>query len=766
MATVKKDYKVIGSRPVRHDGVDKVTGKAIYSADFSISDLLHGKVLRSPIAHGIIKKIDTSKAEKLPGVRAIVTSKDFIGSSDKNIETAEDRNAGETTRLKYLRDNVLASDKLLYIGQPVAAVAATSSHIAEEAISLIELEYETLEPVLNTTQGLSSKSIIHQELETKELGTKVPGKTNLAEHIQHKLGDPEEAFKHAEIIVERELTTETVHQGYIEPHAATASWSKDGRITVWCSTQGAFPARDTTADILGVPISQVKVVPLEIGGGFGGKIPVYLEPVAALLSRASGHPVKLVMSRKEVFECTGPTPGTLMRVKIGADKSGKFIAAQAHLEFEAGAFPGSPVAAGSYCVFAAYDIPNVLIDGYDVIVNKAKTAAYRAPGATMAAFATETVIDEVAEKLQMDPAEIRLINTAKKGTRRADGPVYPTIGCEEVIKTIKDSEHYNSPITEPHVGRGIAIGYWFNVGLESACTISLSKNGTINLVEGSTDIGGTRTSIAMQAAEVLGLLPEDVIPSVVDTDSIGFTSVTGGSRTTYATGWAAYEAAIDVKNQMISKVAGIWSIDADNVEFEDGVFFSKQDTELKMTFKELAAKSGAPIVGRGSVSKGGMGAGGGSFAGAICDVKIDPETGKTTVLRFTCVQDAGKAIYPSFVEGQMQGGSVQGIGWALNEEYFMTDDGRMTNSSLLDYRMPTSLDLPMIDTIIVEVPSDGHPYGVRGVGEANIVSPPAAVANAIYNATGVRQSSLPMNPASITKGIQDHRSDILNSMNC
>ena len=281
MATVKKDYKVIGSRPVRHDGVDKVTGKAIYSADFSISDLLHGKVLRSPIAHGIIKKIDTSKAEKLPGVRAIVTSKDFIGSSDKNIETAEDRNEGETTRLKYLRDNVLASDKLLYIGQPVAAVAATSSHIAEEAISLIELEYETLEPVLNTTQGLASKSIIHQELETKELGTKVPGKTNLAEHIQHKLGDPEEAFKHAEIIVERELTTETVHQGYIEPHAATALWSKDNRITVWCSTQGAFPARDTTADILGVPISQVKVVPLEIGGGFGGKIPVYLEPVAA-----------------------------------------------------------------------------------------------------------------------------------------------------------------------------------------------------------------------------------------------------------------------------------------------------------------------------------------------------------------------------------------------------------------------------------------------------------------------------------------------------
>jgi len=217
MATKKKEYKVIGSRPVRHDGVDKVTGKAIYSADFSIADLLHGKVLRSPIAHGVIKNIDTSKAENLPGVRAIVTAKDFIGSSDKNIEIAEDRNEGETTRLKYLRDNVLASDKLLYIGQPVVAVAATSPHIAEEAISLINLEFETLEPVLNTTQGLNSNSIIHEELQTKELGAKIPGNTNLAEHIQHKLGDPEEAFKHAEVIVERELTTETVHQGYMNP---------------------------------------------------------------------------------------------------------------------------------------------------------------------------------------------------------------------------------------------------------------------------------------------------------------------------------------------------------------------------------------------------------------------------------------------------------------------------------------------------------------------------------------------------------------------
>jgi len=385
-----------------------------------------------------------------------------------------------------------------------------------------------------------------------------------------------------------------------------------------------------------------------------------------------------------------------------------------------------------------------------VVVNKPSTAAYRAPGATNAAFATESVVDEIAEKLGMDPVELRLKNAATEGTRRVDGPKYARIGCVEVLEAIKAHPHYTAPLEGPNRGRGIAIGYWFNAGLPSSCTISVNADGTVSLVEGSTDIGGSRASIAMQAAEVLGITAEQVRPSVVDTDSVGFTAVTGGSRTTFATGWAAYEAAQDVVRQMKERAAKLWSVKADEVSFTAGVFSSG---EKSLTFAELAdklGKTGGPVVGRATVNPRGVG---GSFSGAIADVEIDPETGRTTVLRFTSIQDAGKAIHPSYVEGQMQGGSVQGIGWALNEEYFMSPDGTMMNSSLLDYRMPTALDLPMIDTQIVEVPNPGHPFGVRGVGEANIVPPPAALANAIYRAIGVRLRRLPMKPSSIMEAL-------------
>ncbi len=402
------------------------------------------------------------------------------------------------------------------------------------------------------------------------------------------------------------------------------------------------------------------------------------------------------------------------------------------------------------CVFACYDIENITIDGYDVVVNKPSTAAYRAPGATNAAFSSESVVDEIAEKLGIDPIELRLKNAAKEGTRRADGPKYPRVGLVEVLEAMKAHPHYSAPLEGENVGRGVAVGFWFNVGLESSCAISVNSDGTVNLVEGSTDIGGTRTSVAMQAAEVLGIRAEDVTPTVVDTDSVGYTAVTGGSRTTFATGWAAHNAAQDIVAQMKERAALLWSVEASAVEFTDGVFSSG---DKSISFKDLATKlsrTGGPVVGRATVNPKGIG---GSFSGNIVDVHVDPETGKTDVLRFTAFQDAGKAVHPSYVEGQMQGGSVQGIGWALSEEYFMDDAGVMRNSSLLDYRMPTALDLPMIDTCIIEVANPGHPYGVRGVGEANIVPPPAALANAIHGAIGVRMNRLPMNPVHVMEAI-------------
>ena len=742
------EYDVVGTRPVRPDGADKVTGRALYGADFDTSGLLHGKILRSPHAHARIKSIDTSKAEALQGVLAVVTSADFGATGGGVVDMGE-----ESFDLKNMRANILAYDKALYKGHAIAAVAASSPHLAEEALKLIEIEYEVLPAVMTAPEGMADGApILHDDLRTDELGEKGDKPSNLASHFQHVKGDAAKGFAEADVIVEREYNTKTVHQGYIEPHAASAFWSSDGRLHIWCSTQGSFAARDAIAQILGLQVSGVRVTPMEIGGGFGGKIPVYLEPVAALLSKKSGHAVKIAMSRADVFESTGPTSGSNMRIKIGAKNDGTITALHGYLAFEAGGFPGSPVNAGAICIFAAYDVENILVDGYDVVVNKPKSAPYRAPGAPNAAFACEQAVDEMAQKLGMDPIDFRLKNAAKEGTRRSDGPAFPRIGCVEVLEAMKSHPHYNTPLTGPNQGRGVAIGYWFNIGFESSVNIAVQADGTATLIEGSTDIGGSRASIAMQAAEVLGIPAEDVHPSVVDTDSIGFTAVTGGSRTTFATGWAAYEAAQDVKRQMIERAASIWEIDADSIELVHGVFQSKSDPELKMTFKELAAQlpgSGGTVVGRANLNAGGLGAGGGSFAGNIVDLEIDPETGKTTVLRFTTFQDAGKAIHPSYVEGQMQGGSVQGIGWALNEEYYMRDDGTMANSSLLDYRMPTSLDIPWIDTVIVEVPSAEHPFGVRGVGEANIVPPTPAIANAVHNATGIRMENLPMSPVAI-----------------
>jgi CO/xanthine dehydrogenase Mo-binding subunit len=751
-------FKVIGTRPIRHDGVDKVTGRALYGADIQLAGLLHGRILRSPYAHAQIRKIDASAALALPGVEAIVTAADMPEPGNRIAELGEG-----AVNLRHLSSNCLARGKALYRGHAIAAVAASSPHIAEEALKLIRVEYEMLPPVTDVVRAMHADApILHDELRTESLATKGNGKqgqpTNVAKHYQFQLGDVGQGFAGAAVVVEREFRTATVHQGYIEPHNATALFNADGSLTIWCSTQGAFTVRAQVAELLQMPLARIKVVPMEIGGGFGGKIRVYLEPVAAVLSKKTGKPVKLLMNRAEVFEGTGPTPGSFVRVKLGADKTGRLVAAEAHLAYEAGAFPGSPVGAGSMCIFACYDIPNVKIDGYDVCVNKPATAAYRAPGATNAAFATETVIDEICEQLKIDPLEFRIKNGAREGTRRADGPTYRRIGMIETTETAKKHEHYTAALgANPQAGfprgRGVASGFWFNAALKSSATASVNADGSVSLVEGSTDIGGSRTGIAMQLAEALGIRAEDVRPVVGDTDAVGYTDVTGGSRVTFATGWAAYEAAQDIKRQMIARAAKIWEVAAEDVVYENGGLRSAKDAAKKMTFKEMAARlhdTGGTIVGRASVDPPGPG---GAFATHIVDVEVDPETGKVTILRYTAVQDCGKAVHPSYVEGQIQGGVVQGIGWGLNEEYVYNDKGEMTNASFLDYRMPTSLDLPMIETVIVEVPNPDHPFGVRGVGEVPIVPPPAALANAIYHAVGVRLRELPMAPPRVAKAL-------------
>ena len=758
------EYKVVGTRPIRHDGTDKVTGRAKYGADFDAVGLLHGKVLRSPHAHARIKSIDASEALAYPGVRGLIVGQDMPMVQMENPSLYE----------QFASDNIMAREKVLYKGHPVAAVAAINPHVAETALRLIDVQYEVLPSVMNVRDAMKDDApLLHDDLtsydasgslSTTELAEEPDKHSNIVTHFLFELGDLEKGFAEADAIVEREYTNASVHQGYIEPQNGAALWNSDGQVTVWTSTQGAFTARDMLASVLDIPISRIKVVPMEIGGGFGGKIPLYLEPLAVLLSRKTGQAVKFVMSRSEVFESTGPTSGTYMKVKMGATKSGKITAAEANLAYEAGAYPGSPVTAGAMAIFAPYEIENVRAEGYDVVVNKPKTAAYRAPGAPNAAFAGEQVVDELCQKLGMDPLEFRLLNASKQGTRRVDGPVFPRIGNVECLEAARDCAQYKTPLKGKYRGRGVASGFWFNGGMASSCSIGVNADGTINLVEGSTDIGGTRVVIAMHAAEVLGIPVEDINPSVGDTDSVGYTMATGGSRTAFATGIAAYECAQDIKKQMIQRAAELWEVSSEDIDLVDGVFQHKSDQDLRMSFKEMAGKlsespalhpdvrgwSGGPISSQVSVAPRGAG---GAFSTQIADVEVDIETGKVTIIDFTVVQDAGKAIHPSYVEGQMQGGVVQGIGWALNEEYYFDAEGRMQNSSFLDYRMPTSLDLPMINTVIVEVANPRHPYGVRGVGEVPIVPPMAAIANAIARATDVRMHDLPMSPGAVLEAL-------------
>ena len=750
------EYDVVGTRPIRHDGHDKVLGRARYAADIQMPGLLYAKLLRSPHAHARIRGIDPSRALALPGVKAVVTSADLPEVSAAMVDQEE----GGGLNYGFYSRNVMAREKALYRGHAVAAVAAISQHIAEEALALIDVDYEVLPPVLSTEEAMQDgASILHERLATQSSPNARGGYgaedeisgTNVANRFEFNAGDLAKGFQEADVVVERTFHTRPVHQGYIEPHSATALWNPDGTVTVWASSQGHFALRDHTAAILGINVSKVKIVLMEIGGGFGGKGQggCYLEPVAVVLSRKTGQPVKLTMSRTEVFEGTGPTSASNIRLKMGATRDGKITAAECRLVYQAGAFPGSPVASACRTMLAPYDIANAHIEGVDVVTNTQKTAAYRAPGSPAAAFAAESVVDELCEKLSMDPIEFRLLNAAKEGTRQPTGPVFRRIGFEEILQAAHEHPHLSAPLEGPNRGRGVAAGAWFNGSGPASAVASVNPDGTVSLVEGSPDIGGSRAAMAMHVAEVLGIPVEEVKPSIVDTDSIGYSSGAGGSGVTFKMGTACYEAAVDIKRQMIERAASIWQVEPEDVEYAGGDLSHKRDPELKTTFKALARRlngTGGPIVGRATANPGGVG---NAFALHVVDVAVDPETGKVDVLRYTAFQDAGKAIHPSYVEGQMQGGAVQGIGWALNEEYFFSDQGQMMNSSFLDYRMPTSLDLPMIDTVIIEVPNPGHPFGVRGTGEVPLVPPMAAVANAIHNAIGVRMDRLPMSPGAI-----------------
>src|SRR5215468_3431938 len=476
-------FKWVGTRPIRPDGVPKVTGRAMYGADFATAGTLYGKIIRSPHAHARIRSIDTSKAEALPGVKAVITAEDF---PEQKFEYQGPERVQQN--FWHMTRNVMAREKALYEGHAVAAVAAINKSIAEEAASLIEIDYEVLPHVIDVDEAMKPEApLLFEDQITRGIEPPPNKPSNISKRIEFQIGDLAAGFAEADVVVEKEFKTAAVHQAYIEPHACAARFDADGQAEIWGSSQGHFVIRALTAKLLDMPVGNIRVTPAEIGGGFGGKTVVYLEPVATLLAKKSGRPVKIVMSREETFKATGPTSGGSMWVKIGVKKDGTITAAEGEFKFQAGAFPGSPVMNGCMCAFAPYDIANAHTVGYDVVCNRPKSAAYRAPGSPISAFAVESVLDLVAQKLGIDPLEFRLKNAARAGTQMVYGPKLSHGGYVETIEALMKHPAYKVKLGK-NQGRGVASGYWFNGAGESSASVQVNADGTVLVATGSPDI--------------------------------------------------------------------------------------------------------------------------------------------------------------------------------------------------------------------------------------------------------------------------------------
>ena len=737
---MKKQFRVVGTRPIRPDGIEKVTGQALYGADLHAPNMLVGKMLRISEPHALIKSINISKAQKLPGVKAIITFKDFMEVG--------------TNQTNDILENCLANQKVLYDGHAVAAVAAINSETARKALDLIDIELEVLPFVIDVDTAMQKGSPVVQHGRRHE-NVSDEFSDNVTSFCSFGHGVLEDGYKSAAKVIERSFKTPSVHQGYIEPHACLASMTADGRSDLWCCTQGQYNVRTICANIMGIEESKLRVTASEIGGGFGGKTTVFIEPIALALSLKAGHPVKIVMTREEVFKATGPTVSSSIDIKMGMSKLGIITAAHAVIRYEGGAFPNETYELGAQSAFAAYDLKAVKSEGYNVLTNRPAQAAYRAPGAPQAIFAVESVVDELCEELNLDPLETRLKNAAKKGTKASYGPTFDDIGLIATLESAKKHPHYAAPLTQ-NQGRGISCGFWFNFGGNTCVSLNINFDGTVGIIEGNPDIGGSRASISQMAAEELGIPLERIRTVIGDTNSLGHNDVTDGSRVTFSVGLATIKAAKAAKKEMCKRVAKLWKIHEDAVIWKDGYVLPagpNAGNQEPLSLKEIAAMSaqtGGPIAGHHEVNAEGAGV---SFGVHLVDVEVDPETGLTKILRYTVFQDAGKAVHPSYVEGQMQGGSVQGIGWALNEEYIYDASGKLQNSGFLDYRIPVASDLPMIETVILEIPNPGHPYGVRGVGETSIVPPLAAICNAVSRATNIRFTELPLSPPKVLAAI-------------
>jgi CO/xanthine dehydrogenase Mo-binding subunit len=721
--------------------------------------MLHAKVLGSPYAHARIKAIHSGNAREHPGVEAVVTAAD-LPEYKKN---ASNR-----------RGIIFPDDEVLFHGQPIAAVLASDPHVAEEALALIEVDYEALPPVVDPIAAMEEGSPLVRSpltdvdrseerghvtagVEQKEAEEGKP--TNIASQMNFKRGDIEAGFAEADVVIEHTWRSAVVHQSYIEPHSTVADYDASGDLSVWTSTQAPFYISEELSQTLGIPENKIRVTATEVGGGFGGKI--YLqELMVAALAMMVRRPVKYIMSRKEDMLAATPAPQAVVELKTGMKRDGTLTALQSRVIYDSGAFPGAPMLPGCLLVGGYYKCENLDIQGYEVLTNKVSVGALRAPGAHNVTFAIESHMDIMARELGLDPIEVRLKNAVEEGDPLPSGQPYPRIGLKECIDAIAESAVWkrrrNKEQGTGNRGVGLAIGGWLG-GLQPASAIvCLNSDGTINVTVGSADITGTNTSFAQITAEVLNVPMEMVNVTSGDTRTAPYAGMSAGSKTTYTVGRAVKLAAEDARRQMLEIAARRLEAAPEELEMADGVIRLNGSDEKTIDFRRIGrittgfAAPHAAIVGTGTISTRKMAPG---FTAQAAEVEVDTDTGEITLLGFAIAQDAGFAINPLSVAGQMEGGASQGLGIALSEEMLYDDQGRLINGNLLDYRMPTTRDLPPIESIIVEVPSEEGPYGARIVGEPSIVAGAAAVANAVADAIGVRVTEAPITPERVLRAL-------------
>jgi xanthine dehydrogenase molybdenum-binding subunit len=741
------DYSVVGKRVSRVDALAKVTGKAIYAADINLPNMLYGKVLWSPYPHARIRRLDLTKALALEGVMAIITAADVPGQKD------EEEYPNPMTCC-------LAREKVIFAGQPIAAVAAININLAEEALELIEVDYEELPSVIDVLEAMKPDApLVHPNSYTENLPTKNTKPSNIFWYMKNSRGNVEAGFKNADIVLENTFRTQALNHGYLEPRAAVVSVDPEGKVTVWSDNQGIFELRELVAGFLNLPLNSVKVIPVEIGGAFGGKSHQVVSPLCALLSQKTGRPVKIVMTREEVFKTQRPVPASVITVKIGATKDGLLIAASASMIYDYGALYGvggmEIVPFGSFSGLTPYRIPNLKIESYSVYTNKTPSGPYRAPTAAQAAFAVESQMDLLARALKMDPLEFRLKNAVDEGDTMVTGARFPKIGFKEALERMRKYLAQRGKLEVENRGRGVACGFWAPASGAAGANVHVNADGTVALVVGSVDVSGTRTTLAQIVAEELGIPFENVSVVTGDTETAPFSVFSVGSMITRSLAPPVCQACQDVKDQLCRKAAQQLKVKRKDVEFAHGRVQVKGMPEKYVSLAELARgvahfPGECPITGHGS-SKGLLQSP--VFTVEVADVEVDKETGKVKVLSYVAAQDVGLAINPNLVEGQIQGAVAQGIGWALSENCIF-HKGVIQNATLLDYRMPTAADVPFVDTLLVEVSFDASPFGIRGVGEPPIVPSLATIANAIHSATGVRLKELPMTPEAILNRIK------------